>query len=170
MASGSLTLDVDGSEIVFTMKTCNYQQIPSLRFCGPDVPWAMDCFPSRSMKTFTPEFFPRHRGPDEPEHGAGDDRPDAGRFTCRLSRFCCSRIAARERPSIVNAIAFALFIISLLVTVVIEVPIVEKIVTWTVSTIPNNWEQLRDRWIRFHGDRVIAGLASLAFLVIGAIY
>ena len=121
------------------------------------------------MKTFTPEFFL-----------AIVDRMNrnmAPVMTVLMPAALLSIIPVlllsyrgQRKTFYMNAIAFALFIISLLVTVVIEVPIVEKIVTWTVSTIPNNWEQLRDRWIRFHVIRVIAGLASLVFLVIGAIY
>jgi uncharacterized membrane protein len=69
-----------------------------------------------------------------------------------------------------SATALALFVVALLVTVLVEVPIVEEIVTWTVSTLPANWEELRDRWARFHIIRVIAGLASLVLLVAGAIF
>jgi uncharacterized membrane protein len=69
-----------------------------------------------------------------------------------------------------NATAFALFIVALLVTVLVEVPIVEEIVTWTVTTLPSNWQQLRDRWTRFHIIRVIAGLAGLVLLVAGTIF
>jgi uncharacterized membrane protein len=124
---------------------------------------------SRSMKTFTPEFFL-----------AIVDRMNrnmAPVMTVLMPAALLSIIPVlllsyrgQRKTFYMNAIAFALFIISLLVTVVIEVPIVEEIVTWTVSTIPNNWERLRDRWTRFHVIRVIAGLASLAFLVIGAIF
>jgi uncharacterized membrane protein len=69
-----------------------------------------------------------------------------------------------------SATAFVLFIVALAITVFIEVPIVEKIVTWTIPTLPANWQQLRDRWARFHVVRVIAGLTSLVLLVIGAIF
>jgi uncharacterized membrane protein len=60
--------------------------------------------------------------------------------------------------------------VALLVTVLIEVPIVKQIETWTASTLPGNWEQLRDRWGAFHVVRVIAALAGLVLLVVGAIY
>jgi uncharacterized membrane protein len=81
-------------------------------------------------------------------------------------------LSYHERPSIfyLNTTAFALFILALVVTVFVEVPIVEEIVKWTVSTLPENWQQLRDRWARFHIIRVIAGLASLVLLVIAAIF
>lgn len=69
-----------------------------------------------------------------------------------------------------NAAALALFVIALLVTVLIEVPIVEQIVTWTIATLPPNWQQSRDRWMKFHVIRVAAGLTSLILLVIAAIF
>ena len=65
---------------------------------------------------------------------------------------------------------FIFFLLALLVTMFVEVPIVEQIVTWTVDTLPANWQQLRDRWRRFHVIRVVAGLASLVFLLAGAIF
>jgi uncharacterized membrane protein len=69
-----------------------------------------------------------------------------------------------------NAAALALFIVALAVTVLIEVPIVEEIVTWTIAALPDNWQQLRDRWMKFHVIRVVAGLASLVLLLVGAIF
>jgi uncharacterized membrane protein len=68
------------------------------------------------------------------------------------------------------AAAFILFIVALAVTVLVEVPIVKEIVTWTVATLPANWQQVRDRWVRFHVIRVVAGLASLVLLLIAAIF
>jgi hypothetical protein len=64
----------------------------------------------------------------------------------------------------------ALFVVALLVTALIEVPIVKRIETWTVATLPDDWQQLRDRWGRFHLVRIGAALAGLALLVSGAIF
>ena len=36
---------------------------------------------------------------------------------------------------------FLLFIVALLVTLIVEVPIDNQIKTWTIATLPNNWEQ-----------------------------
>jgi uncharacterized membrane protein len=63
---------------------------------------------------------------------------------------------------------FALFLVALLVTVLVEVPIVKQIETWTVSTLPGNWQQLRDRWGAFHVIRMVASIAGLVLLVVGA--
>jgi uncharacterized membrane protein len=65
---------------------------------------------------------------------------------------------------------FTLFVVALVVTMLIEVPIVKQIVTWTVETLPGNWQQQRDRWVVFHIIRVVAGIGGLVFLVAGAIF
>jgi uncharacterized membrane protein len=81
-------------------------------------------------------------------------------------------LSYHQRPMVfyLSTAALFLFLVALLVTVVVEVPIVQKIVTWTPSTLPENWRQLRDRWMRFHVIRVVAGLASLIFLLVAALF
>jgi len=54
----------------------------------------------------------------------------------------------QPRTFYLTLIGFVMF--ALLVTMLIEVPIVKLIVTWTVGTLPANWQQLRDRWGAFH--------------------
>jgi uncharacterized membrane protein len=78
----------------------------------------------------------------------------------------------REQPMVfyLSAAALLFFLIAVLVTVGVEVPIVQQIVTWTPSTLPENWQQLRDRWMTFHVLRVIAGIASLVSLLVAAIF
>jgi Domain of unknown function (DUF1772) len=124
---------------------------------------------SRSMKSFPPELFL-----------AIVDRMNRNMAPVMtvlmpatlLSIIPVLLLSYRERPIVcyLNAIAFALFIVALLVTVVVEVPIVQQIVTWTASTLPENWLQLRDRWMRFHLVRVGAGLTSLILLLVAAIF
>ena len=75
----------------------------------------------------------------------------------------------RSQTFYLTLAAFALFIAALFVTVAIEVPIVKQIVTWTPATLPDNWQQLRDRWGAFHIIRVVAGIGGLALLVAAAI-
>jgi uncharacterized membrane protein len=124
---------------------------------------------SRSMKTFTPEFFL--------EIVDRMNRNMAPVMTVLMPGTMLSIIPVmlfsyRQQPMILylNAAALLLFLIALLVTVVVEVPIVQQIVTWTPSTLPANWQQLRDRWIRFHVLRVITGIASLILLLVAAIF
>ena len=124
---------------------------------------------SRSMKTFTPEVFlvivDRM------------NRNMAPVMTVLMPATLLSIIPVlllsyRTSPMdfYLSAAAFALFIVALLVTVVIEVPIVQQIVTWTALTLPEDWQQVRDRWMRFHVIRVVSGLTSLVLLLIAAIY
>jgi uncharacterized membrane protein len=64
--------------------------------------------------------------------------------------------------------ALACFAVATVVTLVTEVPIVKQIESWTPSTLPCDWERLRDRWVSFHLLRVISGIAGLTLLVVGA--
>jgi uncharacterized membrane protein len=124
---------------------------------------------SRSMKTFAPEVFL-----------AIVDRMNSNMAPVMtvlmpgtmLSIIPVLLLSYHERSMVfyLSAAALLLFLVALLVTVVVEVPIVQQIVTWTPSTLPENWRQLRDRWMRFHVIRVIAGVASLIFLVVAAIF
>ena len=124
---------------------------------------------SRSMKTFSPEFFL--------EIVDRMNRNMAPVMTVLMPGTMLSIIPVmlfsyRQQPTVfyLSAGALLLFLIALLVTVVVEVPIVQQIVTWTPSTLPANWQQIRDRWMRFHIVRVVAGMASLIFLLIAAIF
>jgi uncharacterized membrane protein len=124
---------------------------------------------SRSMKTFTPEFFL--------EIVDRMNRNMAPVMTVLMPGTMLSIIPVilfsyRRQPMVFysNTVALLLFLLALLVTVLVEVPIVQQIVSWTPSTLPANWQQLRDRWMRFHVLRVIAGMASLVSLLIGAIF
>lgn len=65
---------------------------------------------------------------------------------------------------------FLLFVVTLLVTALVEVPIVKQIVTWTPSTLPDNWQRLRDRWSTFHYARIVPSLVGLVLILIGAIF
>jgi len=124
---------------------------------------------SRSLKTFNPEVFL-----------AVVDRLNqnmAGLMTILTPLSLLSILPvlalsyARQPVTFFLYLAgFFCFLIALLVTVLIEVPIVKQIVTWTVQALPHNWEQLRDRWGAFHVVRVVAGIAGLGFLVGGAIF
>ena len=75
----------------------------------------------------------------------------------------------RPHTFYLTLVALALFIVTLIVTLTVEVPIVTKMESWTPSTIPENWEQLRDRWGSFHLLRIVPAIAGLILLIIGAI-
>ena len=65
---------------------------------------------------------------------------------------------------------FALFLVTLLVTMFIEVPIVKQIASWTAETLPDDWRRLRDCWGAFHVVRVAAAGAGVVLLVAGAVF
>jgi len=86
-------------------------------------------------------------------------------------------IAAMAVFSFDSAAAFAvvlaglgLFLLALVVTTVVEVPLVAQIRGWTETRMPGNWQSLRDRWVSFHLLRVIPGILGLALLVAGALW
>jgi uncharacterized membrane protein len=56
--------------------------------------------------------------------------------------------------------AFILIILTLLITVGVEVPIDNRIRQWTASTAPPDWGSIRERWEFFHGLRTFTSLAS----------
>jgi uncharacterized membrane protein len=76
----------------------------------------------------------------------------------------------RRETFFLTLTGLVLFVVTLIVTVLVEVPIVTQIATWTVPTIPDNWQQLRDRWGVFHLARIVPSLVGLVLLLIGAIY
>jgi uncharacterized membrane protein len=61
--------------------------------------------------------------------------------------------------------ALILFIIALIITVAIEVPIDNQIKTWTVATIPFNWQNIRDRWEHYHTIRTCVSLLGIVFFI-----
>lgn len=66
--------------------------------------------------------------------------------------------------------ALLLFVVTLLVTALVEVPIVKEIVTWKASILPKDWRQLRDRWGAFHYARIVPSLVGLVLILVGAIF
>jgi uncharacterized membrane protein len=77
---------------------------------------------------------------------------------------------ARPRTFYLASTGFALFLIALIVTLLVEAPISRRVKVWTMGTLPDNWQQLRDRWGTFHIVRVVASVAGLGLLVGGAIF
>jgi uncharacterized membrane protein len=59
-------------------------------------------------------------------------------------------------------IAGVLLLLGIAVTLIFEVPINKQIAAWTPTTMPPNWSSLRDRWVRFHWVRTLAGMAAFA--------
>jgi len=74
----------------------------------------------------------------------------------------------KSRPAFyLYAMSFLLMVVTLIITVAVEVPIDNQIKTWTVNTIPENWKSLRQTWDEFHTARTFTSIASFAFYVSG---
>ncbi len=151
-----------------TLKICELISIVLSALVG-GMYWGPWLALSRSMRTFKPEVFLDIVGQM--------NRNMAGFMTVLVPLALLSigpvlffSYNAQPRTFYLNLMGFAVFIVALLVTVLVEVPIVERIVTWTVGTLPGNWQQLRDRWGTFHIIRVVAGIGGLVLLVAGAIF
>lgn len=67
-------------------------------------------------------------------------------------------------------VSLALIIITLLITLVIEVPIDNQIKTWTVFSLPSNWESLRSKWQLFHTIRTFTSIGSFVFLLASVLF
>ena len=65
---------------------------------------------------------------------------------------------------------FLLFVVALLVTLTVNVPIDNQIKQWTVTTLPSDWQAIRDRWEFYHGLRTFASLAGLACAFASALF
>jgi len=67
------------------------------------------------------------------------------------------------------AASFLLIIGSLVITTAIEVPINNKVITWTAENTPADWEQLRNRWQYYNVVRTVLALLSFVLFAAGAI-
>jgi len=63
-----------------------------------------------------------------------------------------------------------MYVVALVVTLAVEVPIDNQIRVWTISALPPDWHRLRDRWASFHVVRTWASVAGLALLVAAAVF
>lgn len=66
--------------------------------------------------------------------------------------------------------ALLLIIITLLITVFIEVPIDNQIKLWTPDHLPADWEALRGKWQYYHSLRTLTSIASFSCFVIMSIF
>jgi uncharacterized membrane protein len=61
--------------------------------------------------------------------------------------------------------AVVCFVASGLITRFLNQPINAMVMTWSTSSPPSNWTQLRDQWWRWHQIRLAAGLVGLSLLI-----
>jgi uncharacterized membrane protein len=64
-------------------------------------------------------------------------------------------------------LANVLILIVLAVTMAVNVPINTEVKSWTAGAAPPTWTATRDRWLRFHALRTLAGLVSFAVATMG---
>ena len=67
----------------------------------------------------------------------------------------------KQKEFYFNIISILLVIASVLISVLIELPIVDEMKTWTLATIPPHWEAMRDRWVFYHVIRLLIAFAGL---------
>jgi uncharacterized membrane protein len=76
----------------------------------------------------------------------------------------------RIRPSFYFCLAcLILMVVTLIITVAVEVPIDNQIKEWTADTIPSNWTGLRSTWDRYHALRTLTSVLSFVCLCIAVV-
>lgn len=68
-----------------------------------------------------------------------------------------------------SLLSFVFIVAALLITLLVEVPIDNRIRKWTAATLPGNWEALRDKWERYHTLRTFCSLAAFILLLLAAL-
>jgi len=81
-------------------------------------------------------------------------------------------ISYRQRSDmfVLTLVSFALAITALMITLVVEVPIDNKIKIWTVNSLPDDWRGIRDRWETFHLLRTSVSVFGLALMLAAALF
>jgi hypothetical protein len=65
--------------------------------------------------------------------------------------------------------SLALFVLALVITLLVNVPIDNQVKQWTVQTLPSDWEIIRGRWSVYHSIRTFVSLAALALMLAAAL-
>lgn len=77
----------------------------------------------------------------------------------------------KQKPDLHFLIAsFFFMIITLLITLLVEVPIDNQIRTWNTTNIPDNWTSLRATWKTFHFYRTMTSILSFALLGVPVLF
>lgn len=69
-----------------------------------------------------------------------------------------------------GAIALVLMLVTLRITLSVEVPIDNLIRDWTADSIPSFWQDLRTRWQHYHAMRTFTAGASFLLLSVAALF
>src|SRR5215831_3700982 len=123
---------------------------------------------SRSMETFTPDTFLAIG------HTMIGNLGPVMAVLVSLAVLSQVALLVQLRSSgsafLASLIAFALFLIAVAVTLLIEVPIDNQIKSWTPASLPADWTHLRDRWEAFHVLRTFSALAGLIVLTAATVF
>jgi hypothetical protein len=124
---------------------------------------------SRSMATFTPETFLAigHAMIGNLGTIMALLMPAAMLTTLPVLYLLYRRRSGAFYPTLAG---LALFVVALLITLLVEVPLDNQFEEWTVTTLPANWQELRDRWEWFHVLRSWMSVFGLALLLGGALF
>ncbi len=72
-----------------------------------------------------------------------------------------------RRGAYLIGISLFMMILSLLITLLVEVPIDNMIKNWTIATTPGNWRDIRETWASYHALRTGTSLGSFLFFGMG---
>ena len=64
---------------------------------------------------------------------------------------------------------FACLVGATAITLLVNVPIDQVIAGWTLSTLPADWTQVRDRWETYHTARTFLSLGGIAATLAGSL-
>jgi uncharacterized membrane protein len=62
-----------------------------------------------------------------------------------------------------------LMVAALVITLAVEVPIDNRIETWTAATLPGDWRSIQSRWELFHTIRTFVSIAAVVAVTISAV-
>ena len=66
-------------------------------------------------------------------------------------------------------LAALMLLLGIVVTLVIEVPMNRQLAAWDPEALPANWTVTRDRWLRFHTVRTMAGIAAFGCALVALV-
>lgn len=67
------------------------------------------------------------------------------------------------------AVAAAIWLGSIIFTLVFPVPINNQVIRWDLDALPDNWKALRKRWDQFHAIRIVMLLLALTCLTVACL-
>jgi uncharacterized membrane protein len=64
---------------------------------------------------------------------------------------------------------FLLMVAALVITLAVEVPIDNRIETWTATTLPADWRSIQSRWELFHTIRTFLSIAAVVAVTVSGL-